>query len=87
MWTGLPLFEWGALTQTRPSKRPQEVNIPRMYGDLHTLLPLRYEKSITEHAPRQEVHTIQAMTSSLDTVAVLDSENTKSISRTPAKQR
>ena len=84
---GLPLFEYGALTQTHPSKRLLEIDFPRIYGDLHTLRPLRYDNAITERAPRQDVHTIQAVTSSLDTIADLDSENTKSIPRTLAIQR
>lgn len=87
MWTGRPLFQWGALTQTHPSKHMLEIEVSRNYGDLHMLQTLRYGKSITEHALLQDVHTIQAITFSLDTVVDPDCENTKSIPGTSVIQR
>ena len=56
---GRPLFQWGTLTQTHPSKCLLEPGAPRIDGNPHTLLPLRYENATTKHAPRQEVRILR----------------------------
>ena len=63
----------------RRSKCLVEIDAPQIDRNLHRLQQLHYDKATTMHAPRQDFHTIQAMSSSLDTIVDLDSENTKSL--------
>ena len=49
----------GALTQTRPPKYLLELGAPRIDGNPHTLLPLRYDNATTKHDPRQDVRVLR----------------------------